>query len=239
MSGIYLMKADLNLPNMARWAAEERHSDPDKTAHCLLMESFGPEAAPRPFVITVREGNGQPQGTLLTYTYRTAAELQQSADSHQRLAHAAVLDPDTIRTVRTPSEWGEGQTLEFEIRVRPVKRSSSRQGGRNGHEQDFFLASPADSNRAETYCQWMAATMSRQGALSADPENMTVKRMALSRVRRQNASGWHTAPDVTITGTAKVINPKLMEQAIAKGLGRHKGFGYGMLLLRRPARQEP
>ncbi|MDE2780365.1 MAG: type I-E CRISPR-associated protein Cas6/Cse3/CasE [Chloroflexota bacterium] len=231
MSGIYLMKADLSLINMARWAAEERHSDPDRTAHCLLVESFGPEAAPRPFVIMAREENGQPQGSLLAYTCRTAEELRESAERHQRLAHAAVLDPETIRTVRTPSEWEEGQTLEFEIRVRPVKRSSNRQ---HGQEQDFFLASPEGSNRTEIYCTWLASTMSRQGALSADPENMIVKRLALRRVRRQNASGWHTAPDVTIVGTAKVMNPELMEQAMTKGLGRHKGYGYGMLLLRRP-----
>ena len=174
MNGIYLMRADINLPNMARWAAEEKHSDPDRTAHCLLSETFGPGDAPRPFVIKAREEDGRPHGTLLAYTKLTAEELRGKAEKHQRLAHATVLDPGTIKTVRTPTQWEEGQTLEFEIRTKPTKRSSSRQDGGNGREQDFFLASQTDSNRAETYCQWLAATMSRQGGLSADPENMTV-----------------------------------------------------------------
>lgn len=239
MNGIYLMRADVNLPNMARWAAEEKHSDPDRTAHCLLTESFGPEDAPRPFVIKAREEDGRPRGTLLAYTKLTAEELRESADRHQRLVHAAVLDPDTIKTVRTPTQWEEGQTLEFEIRTKPTKRSSNRQDGGNGREQDFFLASPEYSSRAETYCQWLAATMSRQGALSADPENMTVNQLSLRRTKRQNNSGWHTGPDVTITGIATVIDPGLMEQAIARGLGRHKGYGYGMLLLKRPIRKNP
>ena len=234
MNGIYLMKADINLPNMARWAAEENHSDPDRTAHCLLTESFGPEDAPRPFVIKAREEYGSPHGTLLAYTRLAAEELRESAERHQRLAHAAVLDPETLKTVRTPTQWEEGQTLEFEIRTKPTKRSSSRQDGGHGHEQDFFLASPTNSSRAATYCQWLAQTMSRQGALLADPETMTVRQLSLRRTKRQNNSGWHTAPDVTITGAATVINPELMEQAIAQGLGRHKGYGYGMLLLKRP-----
>ena len=234
MSGIYLMRADINLPNMARWAAEERHSDPDRTAHCLLTESFGPEDAPRPFVIKAREEDGRPSGTLLAYTKLTAEELRELAERHQRLVHSAVLNPEAIKTVRTPTQWEKGQTLEFDIRTKPTKRSSSRQDGGNGREQDFFLASSAESSRSETYCYWLAATMNRQGALSADPEAMIVSQLSLRRTRRQNNSGWHTGPDVTIIGTAKVINPELMEQAIAKGLGRHKGYGYGMLLLKRP-----
>ena len=234
MNGIYLMKADINLRNMARWAAEENHSDPDRTAHCLLTESFGPEDAPRPFLIKATEEYGNLQGTLLAYTRMTVEGLQELAERHQRLAHASVLDPETIKAVRTPTQWEEGQTLEFEIRTKPTKRSSSRQDGGHGREQDFFLASPTNSSRAETYCQWLARTMSRQGALLADPTTMTVRQLSLRRTKHQNNSGWHTAPDVTITGPATVINPQLMEQAIANGLGRHKGYGYGMLLLKRP-----
>jgi CRISPR system Cascade subunit CasE len=129
--------------------------------------------------------------------------------------------------------------LEFEIKTKPTKRSSSRQDGGHGREQDFFLASPANSSRAETYCKWLADTMSRQGALLADPETMTVRQLSLRRTRRQNNSGWHIAPDVTIAGTATVMDPELMEQAIARGLGRHKGYGYGMLLLRMPRTKDP
>ena len=237
MSNIYLMKAEIDLRNMARWAAEEKHSDPDRTAHCLLIESFGPESTPKPFVIKTNLEDGTPMGTLLAYTQQSAAQLQEGAEKHQKLAHAAVLDPETIKTVPVLSQWTEGQSLRFEIRVRPTKRSSNRNGG-NGNEQDFFLMSPGGSSREEVYCQWLAAQARRHGALLAEPENMTVTRMALRKVRRQNNSGLHTAPDVTITGTARVANPDLMESAIAKGLGRHKGYGYGMLLLRGQAKGE-
>ena len=35
MATLYLMKTTLDMVNLARYAGEQRHSDPDRTAHCL------------------------------------------------------------------------------------------------------------------------------------------------------------------------------------------------------------
>lgn len=230
MTELHLMQATLDMRNMGRWAAEEKHSDPDRTAHCLMTESFGPETAPKPFVIKTQVKNGNPTGKILAYTSLTAAELAETAQQRQKLAHAAVLNPDTIRAVPIPTQWSEGRKLGFEIRVRPTKRRSDR--GQSAQELDYFLGAPPGSDREDVYCRWLAEALKRQGALLPNLEDMHVTQLAMRRVRRQRSSQWHTGPDVTIDGTAIVVNPDCMMSVLAGGIGRHKGYGYGMLLLR-------
>lgn len=232
MANLYLMSASLDMVNLARFAAERRHSDPDRTAHCLFTESFGKDHMPKPFVIKTRVSDGEMKGTLLAYTPLTAEELEREAVQRQMLAHSAVMHPSSIRTVGVPAEWVEGSSIRFEIRVRPTKRRSSRAETGPGAEQDIYLEAPEDSSRAEIYCRWLSEMMQRQGGVQANPDSMEMTRFAMRRVRRQNLSRWITGPDATIAGAATVANPDRMRLVLAHGIGRHKGYGYGMLLVR-------
>ena len=232
MVKLYLMRAALDMVNLARYAAEQRHSDPDRTAHCLIAESFGRERMPKPFVIKTRFTDGELKGTLLAYTPLTTSELKSAAGQHQKLAHSAVMDPSTIVTVGVPDQWSEGQSIQFEVRVRPTKRSSSRDASSPNKEQDIYFRAAANSSRAETYCHWLSNLMRRQGGLHAVPDAMTMTQFAMRRVRRQNSSKRSTGPDATIVGAGNIVNPDRMMTALTNGIGRHKGYGYGMLLLR-------
>ena len=232
MPTLYLMKANLDMVSLAKYGAEQGHSDPDRTAHCLITESFGKHSTPKPFVIKTQMNKGTLRGTLLAYTRFTAEELRETAEQHQKLAHIAVMNPDSITTVSVPNQWSEGQSVLFEVRVRPTKRSSSRDTKNPGAEQDIYLASPEDTSRAETYFQWLSELMRRRGALQAAPCSMTMTQFAMRRVKRQNSTRWTVGPDATITGAATVVNPDHIISALARGIGRHKGYGYGMILLR-------
>lgn len=232
MSPINLMKADLDMSNLAKYGAEQRHSDPDRTAHCLLAESFGKESMPKPFVIKTRQENGHLLGSILAYTPLSEHELRAAAEVNQKLAHAAVMSPRSIATVNVGSNWEKGQTLLFEVRVRPTKRSSSRDVKNPGSEQDIYLGAPPDMTRAEAYCQWVSNLLLKQGCLQTEPDSMAMVQFANRRVRRQNSSRWIFGPDATITGAATVIDAVQMMAALSGGIGRHKGYGYGMLLVR-------
>ena len=132
MDEIHLMQANLNLVNMARWAAEARHSDPERTAHCLLAESFGQERAPRPFVVKVREDNGgRPVGTLLAYTREGAGTLTKLAERRQKLAHAAGTGPRDHQD-HASSQWMEKGT---ETEVRNQGQAHQAQLGTAGRRQ--------------------------------------------------------------------------------------------------------
>ena len=43
---------------------------------------------------------------------------------------------------------------------------------------------------------------------------------------------WIEGPDAVISGTLEVAGPEAFGQRLARGIGRHRAFGFGMLLLR-------
>ena len=233
MSDLYLMAAPVDLVNLARFSAERRHSDPDRTAHCFVAETFGGSTLmPKPFVIKVRQVDGVKRGTLLAYTSMTAQELVASAQKHQKLAHSAVMDASAIRTVRVPCEWTVGQSLSFEVRVAPTKRSSSRDSDRPKSEADIYWNAPPGLSRGEAYCEWLSRLMERQGGFVAPPDMMRMERFSSRKVRRQRNSVPVRLPDATISGTVTVADAGLCRAALSEGIGRAKGFGYGMILVR-------
>jgi CRISPR system Cascade subunit CasE len=51
--------------------------------------------------------------------------------------------------------------------------------------------------------------------------------------RRQRAVG---GPDALLVGQLRVIDPDAFADLIARGVGRHRSFGFGLLMLRPAAR---
>ena len=55
MSTLHLMQAKIDPVRLARWSAEQKISDPDRAAHCLIYETFGAERAPKPFLMKMEK----------------------------------------------------------------------------------------------------------------------------------------------------------------------------------------
>jgi len=141
-----------------------------------------------------------------------------------------------------PTQWAAGHLLGFEVRVRPIIRE-----GRTGKERDAFLVAVEKSagaavDRGAVYVQWLRDQFARQGG--AELLEATVGRFRLLNVMRQSqrvdaaeprrrraVSG----PDALVSGRLRVADPQAFAQLLARGVGRHRAFGFGLLLLR-PAR---
>ncbi|MEE8524028.1 MAG: type I-E CRISPR-associated protein Cas6/Cse3/CasE [Thermoanaerobaculia bacterium] len=52
--------------------------------------------------------------------------------------------------------------------------------------------------------------------------------------RRQTPGAVPERPDALLTGTLEVTDPDAFATLLARGVGRHRAFGFGMLLLRPP-----
>jgi CRISPR system Cascade subunit CasE len=238
---LYLMHTQPDPQRLAAWAARHRLLDKEGdlgyALHALLRAAFG-EQAPQPFRYLDAE-----QG-LLAYTRLDAIELAQ---------HAALADPDanaalglgqTSRhggmNVRPfPNQWAAGHELGFEVRVRPVIRE-----GKTGRERDAFLAAvekTADQqlDRSQVYVQWLRDLLDRQGGAQLMEANMT--RYQLLGVTRKSQKGSATdvrqsrlvgGPDAVLSGQLRVKDPQAFAQLLAQGVGRHRTFGFGLLLLR-------
>jgi CRISPR system Cascade subunit CasE len=208
--------------------------------HALLGAAFD-DLAPKPF----RYLGGQ-QG-LLAYT---------SADLESLRANAALATPDVARALGLdaldarpfPAAWKTGQRLGFEVRVRPVMRSEK------GGERDVFLHAVTSAHdgqdaakkgslvqRAAVYTPWLIQQWAVEGA--AEIVETRMESFKITRVLRKAGNGENgkrkttsmSGPDVVFKGQLRVGDPEAFHRLLARGVGRHRAFGFGMVLLR-PAR---
>jgi CRISPR system Cascade subunit CasE len=181
---------------------------------------------------------------LLAYTRLDAAGLVQ---------RAALADPDAAAALGLgqthhhggmnvrpfPANWEMGHTLWFEVRVRPIIRE-----GKTGRERDAFLAAadkaPGSAlDRGEVYVDWLRDLLARQGGAELVYAQMT-RYQILGVTRKSQKSGESekrrnrlvNGPDAILSGQLRVADSLAFAQMLAQGIGRHKAFGFGLLLLR-------
>ncbi|MCO6440766.1 MAG: type I-E CRISPR-associated protein Cas6/Cse3/CasE [Nitrococcus mobilis] len=131
--------------------------------------------------------------------------------------------------------WQRGQLLAFEVRACPVVR------GKQG-ERDAFLAQlptgnePTPNSRAEVYREWLCSKLKEIARL----ETFDLKAFRLVSAWRQShaaderkRSGRRIMrPDALLSGRLTVQEPDAFRALLHNGIGRHRAFGFGMLLLR-------
>ena len=227
MRAIRLMSATVYPRRLNRWAAQIRVREHDRKLHSLVYETFGREHAPKPFHLQQTAGDESEEATLLAYTTLDQEELREAARSEQSMALAAVMPPDLIATTATPERWTKGARLRFMVRVRPTRRS-----GKTGRqiERDVYR-NEEGITRAEAYCAWIAGLMKQQGGTEVVPESMVMSSFTLQQTRRKHRGPRFSGPDATIKGVLEVRDPDLFSDLLSRGLGRHRAYGYGMLLV--------
>jgi CRISPR system Cascade subunit CasE len=233
---------------MARHHARHAHAPADlgDALHGLLRAAFG-ESAPQPYrYLDERQG-------LLAYTAMDPQALRErvalaDADAVQALGLAATLAHGGCNLRPFPTEWPAGKELAFEVRVRPTLRE-----GKSGRERDAFLhaverAQGAPLQREAIYAQWLRDHLAPRDAAPAEPWHDAVDLLAvqmsryqrldvLRRTQRAEPDGTRrghvvAGPDVVLTGRLRIRQPEAFSHLVARGIGRHRAFGFGMLLLR-------
>lgn len=198
--------------------------------HAALRAAFA-DLAPQPF--SFRSGQG-----LLAYTKQAEAIRLAVAMTTPEVADMLGLDatPQSpgllIRPF--PTSWKAGQLLSFEVRVRPVVRKEDK-------ELDAFLSAAqrmpdAVLSREAVYVDWLK----RQFEDVADLHEVRMIEFSLSAVVRRAAPQAEGArpkrpvqgPDAVFTGVLRVRDSAAFAALVARGIGRHRAFGFGMLLLK-------
>lgn len=231
---------------LAAWAARHRlldsSGDLGYALHGLLRAAFG-EHAPRSFRYLDAE-----QG-LLAYTELSAAELHQAValappDAAVALGLGTTQSHSGLSVRPFPTHWPVGHVLGFDLRVRPVIRE-----GQTGKERDAFLVAVEKSaggalDRGQVYGQWLREHFARQGGAELidvkvdrfrmlDVMRKTQKRDDADEARYRRAV---SGPDAALSGHLRVTDSESFAALVARGVGRHRAFGFGLLLLR-PARR--
>lgn len=198
--------------------------------HAWLSACFG-ERAPKPFRLLNSHG---PRLHLLAYSEHDGGILEGGAAipreglSPQRLAHA-----------RMPGQWRTGGNFDFELLACPITR-------RQRSEKDIYLRrleslSTGDTppGREGVYREWLAKQLEGAAELeSCRLEGFHLVRM-LRRTQATEASRTRSAPRLTrpralLRGRLRIADAAEFHALLKRGIGRHRAFGYGMLLLSAP-----
>lgn len=199
--------------------------------HAALKAAFG-DIAPQPF--SYRSGQG-----LLAYSAVGDSLRAAVAMAAPDVADMLGLDESTqspgLLVRPFPENWQSGQMLSFEVRARPIVRTGA------GPERDVFLAAierAPDSGliREAVYEDWLA----KQFSGCADLPEARLNEFKLSTVVRKGAGSveggrpmrMFQGPDAVFTGLLSITDPTAFAALVARGIGRHRAFGFGMLLLK-------
>lgn len=92
----------------------------------------------------------------------------------------------------------------------------------------------AGRSREAVYASWFADRLGNAADVT-DVRLTAFRRSFAARGDGRGAEG----PDAILHGTLTVRDPAAFTDRLRRGVGRHKAYGYGMLLLRPPDRSVP
>lgn len=240
---VHMTKLVVSQPALMRLGRQRglpmRKVDLGYLTHCLLGEIFG-DRAPQPFDIRDRSGRTL---ELLAYSGRTADQLRGHADAFADPERHEAVDWDRFHQKTMPDSWPDDLDLAFEVRVCPVVRAASdTEHYSKGSEVDAFLTRCAESedgesvpDREQVYREWLSDQFARRGGaevLDVAMEAFQLRKLTRRRQGSERKARVFTRPDARMRGRLRVREPSRFLELLRRGVGRHRAFGFGMVLLR-------
>ena len=235
-ASLQMVRASVNVREFQRWMGEKRLQDPDHAMHCLLKECFG-ELAPKPFRLIVPRDSLS--GVFYGYARAGAEELRETAAACADPLQSCVIPADRLDSKPMPTEWQAGKPLGFEVRIRPIVRLSKNHPSRPACECDAFQAEAEqhpkgglERSREDVYRGWLSGQLDRIGGAILDLERTKLVSFQCTRAVRKSHGRHSEGPDAVMRGNFTVTDSGAFAALLARGVGRHRAYGYGMLLLR-------
>lgn len=234
---LQLIRANVRVRDFHRWMGDRLLQDADHAMHCLLTECFG-DLAPKPFRLIVPRG--ATCGVLYGYGHAEADALREAADICACPLQAKILPGHTLNSKPMPTEWRIEKQLGFETRIRPIVRRSRNAESCSGREWDAFqlkaMQYPKNEmpwSREEVYRKWLSDQFVRRGGARLESAELRSfqRTRAVRKLRARNSKG-SEGPDAIMRGVLTITDADAFTTLLTQGIGRHRAYGYGMLLLR-------
>lgn len=224
-----------------------KENDLGYASHAWLSASLG-KLAPKPFrLLESKDGL-----RILGYTNSDREKLIEYSQTFAKPQALEVCQWKKVASKKMPSQWTPGHVLGFELRACPIIRGE--------RERDIFLAAlDKNSNgdlpsRVDIYLKWliqhMKATTIKGGDFIDHREKahspiveLLLNKISLSGFRKVNTLRYARRnnsvqgkiielPDAIFTGELTICDPDQFATLVYHGIGRHRAFGFGMLLLK-------
>lgn len=247
-----LVRMSVAMQELGRWAADRNglwsHNSLDfgRALHQLLGATF-PARSLQPFRLFVPSHH--PCGNLYAYTTYPETELRSSYQACATPEVAEILKIETLAMRSLPSSWQPGVRCGFDVRLRPVVRlandiTTPRTVWKRHAEVDAWFARRLQHpdaavctlpSREEVYLDWLANLAAP--AVSIDRDATRIAQLHHRDIVRGRTI--RKGVDIVVHGSFVVRDADAFSRILARGIGRHRAYGYGMLLLRPAARPVP
>ena len=132
--------------------------------------------------------------------------------------------------------------MDLPTRGSPIVRKA-RGSGREEAEQDAFLREALqyperggmNRTREQVYAEWLSQKIEGKGGAALEPDSVKLASFQRNRALRKLRARHTEGPDAVMRGILTITEPELFAGMLCRGIGRHRAYGYGMMLLR-PAR---
>lgn len=227
MSVLHLVRIPVDPPRLLRFAFEHGITQEDETLgytlHAWFAALFG-KLAPKPYRYFERRRE------VLAYAHADSASLLEHARAFAAPVAWQALDVENVASKPMPDRWRAGQRLRLEVLACPVSR-------KDDEEKDVYLRAldrlgESAPPRAEVYKQWFVAQWGNAVRFeSVDIQGM-VARSRLLRRDRSNGNWLRPVerPQAIFGADAIVVDAEAFAWRLARGIGRHRAFGFGMVL---------
>jgi CRISPR system Cascade subunit CasE len=249
---LLMSRLEPDMARAARWGTSNGvvrpGTDDGYFWHALLKAVFG-DLALRPFRVIEPERR---RPYLLGYGAADKAALLTQAEAFASPDAVEAIGLSSLAVKTMPASFAVGTRLGFEVRVRPITRTTRNDPINPAREIDVFLAAvhkapPQEKlDRGAVYSGWLARELEKGGA-AVDLKSVrlvAVRRSRLLRRGKADDKGHRPllaigtkggGPDLLMAGRLTVADPAAFSALLARGVGRHRAFGFGMLLLKPPA----
>jgi len=240
VNGLQMVECQLDPTALLRFLRGQGLDDPRRGpdlgygTHAWLKAAFG-DLAPRPWRLLA---DRKRPARVLGYGMASAERLREQLESFATPQVEAVCPPDAIAGKPMP-DWQSDRRLGFEVLLCPVGRKAG-----SGIEKDLFLlgadhAPESRLDRARIYSDWLRPKLEENGACGVERLWLEgFRRTSQQRKARRDEGPRKVArlerPEALLAGTLRIQDPVEFGKLLARGIGRHKAFGYGMLLLKPP-----
>lgn len=201
-----------------------RDEDLGYISHAWLKALFQ-ERAPKPYRLihgaTLK---------LLGYSTDTGPDLLDQARTFANPLALGVTRIEELQHAKPmPNEWRSGRRLGFEVLACPTSRKAGHEKDLYRHRMERLTAGEQAPSRESLYREWLE----KQISYAAHLEAATLEKFRfVSHYRRGMKPKKLERPQALLKGVLTVAESDAFNHLLARGIGRHRAFGYGMLLLK-------
>lgn len=215
-----LIQIDVSIPKLFKAAQVGlKQVDTDYLIHSFLEETFGPRMV-KPFCVPPEMQRINDQIRIVGYSDSTSEQLTEFAKEVAPVGFFNAIVGD-VQHKPMPADWKLGAAYLLTARMAPVTRSS---------RGDKTLLPIAGDDTLE---RWVAEKFEKTMAVQVVglPKLLSLKN---TTSYRSCATGSHTmipVPDMWVQMSVRVANSEMFTSLIRQGVGRHRSFGFGMVLV--------